>query len=92
MDELVQRLDIVPDSRRSQYLPEKVLTRLPIQDVVVFAVDDDASDTAQFSERYGFGALFKQRSQTARSHRAVSCGVTSADRGCESASRPKSRR
>jgi len=54
MNELVQRLDIVPDAQRSQYLPVKVLTRLPIQDVIVFAVDDDASDTARFSERYGF--------------------------------------
>jgi prolyl-tRNA editing enzyme YbaK/EbsC (Cys-tRNA(Pro) deacylase) len=55
MDERVQRLDIVPDSRYGQYLPAKVVTRLPSQDVIVFAVDDDASDTAQFSERYGFG-------------------------------------
>ena len=55
MNELVQRLDIVPDSRRSEYLPAKVLTRLPSQDVIVFAVDDDASDTAQSSERYEFG-------------------------------------
>jgi prolyl-tRNA editing enzyme YbaK/EbsC (Cys-tRNA(Pro) deacylase) len=55
MDELVQRLDIVPDSQRGQYLPATVLTRLPIQEVIVFTVDDDASDTAQFSERYGFG-------------------------------------
>jgi prolyl-tRNA editing enzyme YbaK/EbsC (Cys-tRNA(Pro) deacylase) len=54
MNELVQRLDIVPDSRRSEYLPAKVLTCLPIQDVIVFVVDDDASDTARFSERYGF--------------------------------------
>jgi prolyl-tRNA editing enzyme YbaK/EbsC (Cys-tRNA(Pro) deacylase) len=55
VDELVQRLDIVPDAQLGQYLSAKVLARLPAQDVIVFTVDDDASDTAQFSERYGLG-------------------------------------
>ena len=55
MNELVQRLDFVPDAQYGQYLPARVLARLPAQDVIVFTVGDEASDTAQFSERYGLG-------------------------------------
>jgi prolyl-tRNA editing enzyme YbaK/EbsC (Cys-tRNA(Pro) deacylase) len=36
-------------------LPEHVIAGLPAEGVGVFRVDDDASDTAAFSARYGFG-------------------------------------
>ena len=36
-------------------LPAHVIAALPAGGVGVFRVDDDASDTAAFSERYGFG-------------------------------------
>lgn len=49
------RLDIVPDAQREHHVPRNVMARLPAQGVSVFTVDDNASDTAQFSERYGFG-------------------------------------
>jgi prolyl-tRNA editing enzyme YbaK/EbsC (Cys-tRNA(Pro) deacylase) len=48
-------LDIVPDAQREHHVPHNVMARLPAQGVTVFTVADDASDTAQFSERYGFG-------------------------------------
>lgn len=78
MDELLQRLDIVPESERIRYLPANVLARLSDQEVVVFTVDDDASDTAQFSERYGFGLddcantiVLRYRKAGAEQHAAV---------------------
>ena len=55
MDDLVQRLDVIPASTWSEHLPATVLAALPRDGMTVFRVDDDASDTAQFSERYGFG-------------------------------------
>jgi len=36
-------------------LPAHVIAALPADGVGVFRVDDDASDTAAFSKRYGFG-------------------------------------
>lgn len=36
-------------------LPAHVIAELPAEGVGVFRVDDDASDTAAFSARYGFG-------------------------------------
>ena len=55
MDDLQQRLDVLPVSALSAHLPASVVATLPREGVTVFRVDDDASDTAQFSERYGFG-------------------------------------
>jgi prolyl-tRNA editing enzyme YbaK/EbsC (Cys-tRNA(Pro) deacylase) len=40
---------------RAGLLPPHVLADLPAEGVGVFRVDDDASDTAAFSARYGFG-------------------------------------
>jgi prolyl-tRNA editing enzyme YbaK/EbsC (Cys-tRNA(Pro) deacylase) len=54
MDDLVQRLDVIPPSTLNAHLPASVSAALPPDGVTVFRVDDDASDTAQFSERYGF--------------------------------------
>ena len=48
-------LDTIAPDRWSQHLPPSVCEHLANLDVTVFLVDDDASDTAQFSERYGFG-------------------------------------
>ncbi|HEV3429679.1 MAG TPA: YbaK/EbsC family protein [Paraburkholderia sp.] len=53
--EAPHHLDIVPEAQREHHVPRNVMARLPSQGVAVFTVDDDASDTAQFSERYGFG-------------------------------------
>jgi prolyl-tRNA editing enzyme YbaK/EbsC (Cys-tRNA(Pro) deacylase) len=53
--ELVQKLDVIPAEQLSDHLPAQVVARLFTQDTVVFAVTDDASDTAEFSARYGFG-------------------------------------
>jgi len=55
MDELAQRLDVISPSTLNAHLPASVLAALPTAGVTVFRVDDDASDTAQFSARYGFG-------------------------------------
>jgi prolyl-tRNA editing enzyme YbaK/EbsC (Cys-tRNA(Pro) deacylase) len=55
MDDLVQRLDVISASTLGAHLPASVVAALPPDGVTVFRVDDDASDTAQFSERYGFG-------------------------------------
>lgn len=55
MDDLVQRLDVISASTLDAHLPAGVVVALPPDGVTVFRVDDDASDTAQFSERYGFG-------------------------------------
>jgi prolyl-tRNA editing enzyme YbaK/EbsC (Cys-tRNA(Pro) deacylase) len=53
--ELVKQLDIIPTEQLSAHLPAHVVDNLPAQGVTVFAVSDDASDTAAFSARYGFG-------------------------------------
>ncbi|MGA7777360.1 MAG: YbaK/EbsC family protein [Paraburkholderia sp.] len=49
------QLDIIPSTELSAYLPVHVIAHLPPNEVIVFAVADDASDTAAFSARYGFG-------------------------------------
>jgi len=54
-EEFAQRLDVIPASALNGCLPVSVTAALPSNGVTVFRVDDDASDTAQFSERYGFG-------------------------------------
>ncbi|PLZ03526.1 hypothetical protein CY652_03800 [Burkholderia sp. WAC0059] len=48
-------LDTIPADRWVDALPASVVAHLPRDGVTVFTVDDDASDTAQFSARYGFG-------------------------------------
>jgi prolyl-tRNA editing enzyme YbaK/EbsC (Cys-tRNA(Pro) deacylase) len=53
--ELVKQLDVIPAEQLSAHLPAHVVAQLPTQGVTVFAVSDDASDTAEFSARYGFG-------------------------------------
>lgn len=72
------RLDIVADAQREHHVPRNVMARLPAQGVTVFTVDDDASDTAQFSERYGFGLedcantlVLRYRRDGAEHHAAV---------------------
>ncbi|WP_144109829.1 YbaK/EbsC family protein [Paraburkholderia sp. BCC1886] len=53
--ESVKQLDIVPVDQWGAQLPAHVVERLPASGITVFAVSDDASDTAEFSARYGFG-------------------------------------
>ncbi|REE22411.1 prolyl-tRNA editing enzyme YbaK/EbsC (Cys-tRNA(Pro) deacylase) [Paraburkholderia sp. BL27I4N3] len=53
--ELVQRLDVIAAEQLDAHLPAHVVEQLPAQGVTVFSVTDDASDTAAFSARYGFG-------------------------------------
>jgi prolyl-tRNA editing enzyme YbaK/EbsC (Cys-tRNA(Pro) deacylase) len=53
--EPVKQLDIIPTEQLSAHLPAHVVANLPAEGVTVFAVSDDASDTAAFSARYGFG-------------------------------------
>jgi prolyl-tRNA editing enzyme YbaK/EbsC (Cys-tRNA(Pro) deacylase) len=53
--ELVKQLDVIATEQWSAHLPAHVVEQLPAQGVTVFAVADDASDTAAFSARYGFG-------------------------------------
>jgi prolyl-tRNA editing enzyme YbaK/EbsC (Cys-tRNA(Pro) deacylase) len=53
--ESLQKLDIIEADQLADHLPAQVIAHLPPNGVVVFAVSDDASDTAAFSERYGFG-------------------------------------
>jgi prolyl-tRNA editing enzyme YbaK/EbsC (Cys-tRNA(Pro) deacylase) len=53
--ELVQHLDIIAMEQWNAHLPAHVVAQLPRNGVTVFAVTDDASDTAEFSARYGFG-------------------------------------
>jgi prolyl-tRNA editing enzyme YbaK/EbsC (Cys-tRNA(Pro) deacylase) len=55
LSEIAQRLDVIPTAAHADYLPATVAAQLPTQDLIVFSVDDNASDTARFSERYGFG-------------------------------------
>jgi prolyl-tRNA editing enzyme YbaK/EbsC (Cys-tRNA(Pro) deacylase) len=54
-EDLSRHLDLIPSDQLAQSLPARVIAALPPQGVTVFAVTDDASDTAAFSERYGFG-------------------------------------
>ena len=49
------QLDIIPSGQLAAHLPAHVIAHLPPNEVIVFAVTDDASDTAEFSARYGFG-------------------------------------
>ncbi|MEZ0603529.1 YbaK/EbsC family protein [Paraburkholderia sp. IW21] len=53
--ERLKQLDVIPAEQLGAHLPEHVAAQLPAQGVTVFAVSDDASDTAEFSSRYGFG-------------------------------------
>jgi prolyl-tRNA editing enzyme YbaK/EbsC (Cys-tRNA(Pro) deacylase) len=53
--ELVQQLDVIAVEQWGAHLPVHVVEELPAQGVTVFSVTDDASDTAEFSARYGFG-------------------------------------
>ena len=46
---------LIPPERRALHLPARVRAALPADGVAAFTVDDDASDTAAFSARYGFG-------------------------------------
>ncbi|MDC8758408.1 YbaK/EbsC family protein [Janthinobacterium fluminis] len=48
------KFDVIPSAQHADHLPHTVASQLLEQEVVVFAVNDEDSDTAQFSERYGF--------------------------------------
>ena len=52
--EPLQKLDIIAADRLGAHLPAHVVASLDGRDIVVFAVTDDASDTADFAARYGF--------------------------------------
>ena len=47
------KFDVIPAARHAEHLPAGVAAQLLEQEVLVFAVGDEHSDTAQFSERYG---------------------------------------
>ena len=53
--ELVKQLEVIAPDQLGAHLPAHVVEQLPARGVTVFAVTDDASDTAAFSARYGFG-------------------------------------
>ncbi|MEC5404379.1 YbaK/EbsC family protein [Paraburkholderia sp. MPAMCS5] len=53
--EAVKQLDVIPADELAACLPSHVLAQLPAEGITVFSVTDDASDTAAFSARYGFG-------------------------------------
>jgi prolyl-tRNA editing enzyme YbaK/EbsC (Cys-tRNA(Pro) deacylase) len=53
--ELLQNLDLIPPAELARHLPAQVIAALPGAGVIAFTVTDDASDTAAFSARYGFG-------------------------------------
>ncbi|MEK6347268.1 MAG: YbaK/EbsC family protein [Burkholderia sp.] len=55
MSESPRNLNVVPEADHARHLPAAVAQALGGSGATVFLVDDDASDTAQFSERYGFG-------------------------------------
>lgn len=62
----------------AEHLPAHVLAALPGQGVTAFAVVDDASDTAQFSARYGFALedcantiVIQYKKAGARHHAAI---------------------
>ncbi|MBP0589631.1 hypothetical protein J8I87_07840 [Paraburkholderia sp. LEh10] len=52
--EPLQKLDIIATERLSACLPAQVAASVAGRDIVVFSVTDDASDTTDFSARYGF--------------------------------------
>jgi prolyl-tRNA editing enzyme YbaK/EbsC (Cys-tRNA(Pro) deacylase) len=52
--EPLQNLNIVAPDQLGALLPAHVVTALEGRDVVLFSVTDDASDTNDFSARYGF--------------------------------------
>lgn len=52
--EPLQNLDIIAPDQFGARLPAHVAAALGGRDLVVFSVTDDASDTADFSTRYGF--------------------------------------
>jgi prolyl-tRNA editing enzyme YbaK/EbsC (Cys-tRNA(Pro) deacylase) len=54
-DDIRRRLSVLPDAEGKEHLPPFVRKDLPAGEVEVFLVDDDASDTEQFSARYGIG-------------------------------------
>jgi prolyl-tRNA editing enzyme YbaK/EbsC (Cys-tRNA(Pro) deacylase) len=47
--------EAIPEAQREAHLPPAVAADLPPDDVLVFGVSDEHSDTAAFSERFGFG-------------------------------------
>ena len=49
------RFDPIPRDRRASHLPAAVADALDGVEAVVFACPDEYSDTAAFSERFGFG-------------------------------------
>ena len=52
--EPLQKLDIIAPEQIGAHLPEHVCALIEGREIVVFSVTDDASDTADFSARYGF--------------------------------------
>ena len=52
--EPLQKLDIIAPDQIGAHLPAHVAASIEGRDIVVFSVTDDASDTADFSARYGF--------------------------------------
>ncbi|CAN7680417.1 YbaK/EbsC family protein [Paraburkholderia sp. SIMBA_054] len=52
--EPLQKLDIIAPDSIGAHLPSHVAASIEGRDIVVFSVTDDASDTADFSARYGF--------------------------------------
>lgn len=53
--ELASQLDFIAADQLGAHLPAHVVAQLPAVGVTVFSVTDNASDTAEFSARYGFG-------------------------------------
>lgn len=53
--ELPQPLNLIAAEQLGAHLPAHVVEQMPAHGVTVFSVADDASDTAEFSARYGFG-------------------------------------
>ncbi|MPW16418.1 hypothetical protein GCT13_05595 [Paraburkholderia sp. CNPSo 3157] len=52
--EPLQKLDIIAPEQIDAHLPAHIAASIAGRDIVVFSVTDDASDTADFSARYGF--------------------------------------
>lgn len=78
MSEPLRNLEVVPEAEYGRYLPETVVAELTGKNMTVFLVDDHASDTAQFSERYGFGLedcantiVLRYRKEGADHHAAI---------------------
>lgn len=57
ISEFAQRFqfDVVPTELHPDYLPARIASQMQGQDIIAFTVNDEDSDTAQFSTRYGFG-------------------------------------